>query len=292
MEFLYKLYDNKYFGITLFIVIAILIFLFLLILFFGKKDEKKRKLEETKKLELENANTFKETNENVESLEIQEIAQPNLDLENTSDVSNEVIQNNIEQAHDDILLEIPKLNIDDDVVVKPELNSSIQDDNAINNLSFELPKIDESIEKNDDDNNELNDINIDDLFQTNIELPKEEEKIENNLSVEQVKEEVQGNTNSTFRTVEAPFSSVYINKEENVIANKEPEKNTSFSPMFELPKMADSKEVSNLKEEPKIDEKEEKVLLEENKEQPEVTKVSDFDSLFGDIETESYSIDK
>lgn len=291
MEFLYKLYDNKYFGITLFIVIAILIFLFLLILFFGKKDEKKRKLEETKKLELENANTFKETNENVESLEIQEIAQPNLGLENTSDVSNEVIQNNIEQANDDILLEIPKLNIDDDVVVKPELNSSIQDDNAINNLSFELPKIDENIEKNDDDN-ELNDINIDDLFQTNIELPKEDEKIENNLSVEPVKEEVHENSNSTFRTVEAPFSSVYINKEENVIANKEPEKNTSFSPMFELPKMADNKEVSDLKEEPKIDEKEEKDLLEENKEQPEVTKVSDFDSLFGDIETEIYSIDK
>lgn len=290
MEFLYKLYDNKYFGITLFIVIAILIFLFLLILFFGKKDEKKRKLEETKKLELENANTFKETNENVESLEIQEIAQPNLGLENTSDVSNEVIQNNIEQSNDDILLEIPKLNIDD-VVVKPELNSSIQDDNAINNLSFELPKIDESIEKN-DDNNELNDINIDDLFQTNIELPKEDEKIENNLSVEPVKEEVQENLNSTFRTVEAPFSSVYINKEENVIANKEPEKNTSFSPMFELPKMADNKEVSDLKEESKIDEKEEKVLLEEKKEQPEVTRVSDFDSLFGDIETETYSIDK
>lgn len=284
MEFLYKLYDNKYFGITLFIVIAILIFLFLLILFFGKKDEKKRKLEETKKLELENANTFKETDENVESLEIQEIAQPNLDLENTSDVSNEIVQNNIEQSNDDILLEIPKLNIDDDVVVKPELNSSIQDDNAINNLSFELPKIDKSIEKN-DDNNELNDINIDDLFQTNIELPKEE-KIENNLSVEPVKEEVQENLNSTFRTVEAPFSSVYINKEENVIANKEPEKNTSFSPMFELPKMADNKEVSDLKEELKSDEKEEK------KEQPEVTKVSDFDSLFGDIETETYSIDK
>lgn len=284
MEFLYKLYDNKYFGITLFIVIAILIFLFLLILFFGKKDEKKRKLEETKKLELENANSFKETDENVENLEIQEIAQPNLDLENTSDVSNEIVQNNIEQSNDDILLEIPKLNIDDDVVVKPELNSSIQDDNAINNLSFELPKIDKSIEKN-DDNNELNDINIDDLFQTNIELPKEE-KIENNLSVEPVKEEVQENLNSTFRTVEAPFSSVYINKEENVIANKEPEKNTSFSPMFELPKMADNKEVSDLKEELKSDEKEEK------KEQPEVTKVSDFDSLFGDIETETYSIDK
>ena len=290
MEFLYKLYDNKYFGITLFIVIAILIFLFLLILFFGKKDEKKRKLEETKKLELENANTFKETDENVESLEIQEIAQPNLDLENKMDVSNEIVQDNIEQANDDILLEIPKLNIDD-VVVKPELNSSIQDDNAINNLSFELPKIDESIEKNDDDN-ELNNINIDDLFQTNIELPKEDEKIENNLSVEPVKEEVQENSNSTFRTVEAPFSSVYINKEENVIANKEPEKNTSFSPMFELPKMADNKEVSDLKEESKIDEKEEKVLLEEKKEQPEVTRVSDFDSLFGDIETETYSINK
>ena len=48
MEFLYKLYESEYFGIGLFIVITILTFLFLVILFFGKKDEKVRKLEETK----------------------------------------------------------------------------------------------------------------------------------------------------------------------------------------------------------------------------------------------------
>lgn len=59
MDFLDKLYSSNYFGIGLFAVIAFLVVTFLIVLFFGKKDEKKRKLEATQKLETEN--TFKET---------------------------------------------------------------------------------------------------------------------------------------------------------------------------------------------------------------------------------------
>ena len=59
MNFLDKLYSSNYFGIGLFAVIAFLVVTFLIVLFFGKKDQKKRKLEETQKLEAKD--TFKET---------------------------------------------------------------------------------------------------------------------------------------------------------------------------------------------------------------------------------------
>ena len=59
MDFLNKLYESNYFGIGLFAVIAFLVVTFLIVLFFGKKDEKKRKLEATQAVKTEN--TFKET---------------------------------------------------------------------------------------------------------------------------------------------------------------------------------------------------------------------------------------
>ena len=44
MDFLTNLYSNDNFGIILFIVISILVLAFLIVLFFGKKDQKERKL--------------------------------------------------------------------------------------------------------------------------------------------------------------------------------------------------------------------------------------------------------
>lgn len=63
MDFLDKLYESNYFGIGLFAVISFLVVTFLVVLFFGKKDEQKRKLDETLKLDVQNANenAFKET---------------------------------------------------------------------------------------------------------------------------------------------------------------------------------------------------------------------------------------
>ena len=64
MEFLNKIYESNYFGIGLFAVISFLVIMFLIVLFFGKKDEKKRKLEETNKLDINN-DAFKETSTEV-----------------------------------------------------------------------------------------------------------------------------------------------------------------------------------------------------------------------------------
>ena len=70
MEFLDKIYGSENFGIILFAVIMGLVVLFMIILFFGKKDEKKRELERTQKLEREAMNGFAETNNGVAPLEV------------------------------------------------------------------------------------------------------------------------------------------------------------------------------------------------------------------------------
>lgn len=287
MEFLYKLYDNEYFGIALFIVIAILIFLFLLILFFGKKDEKKRKLEETKRLELESTNAFKETNENVESLEIPEIAQPTLNVEQENTVPLE--------SNNEVVLNTPTLDVSS--VNSDNINNTVSsDNNLLNSQTADLDSID--LQSNILNNNEVidlpktndlattenvneNSLDIDNLFQTNIELPKENATVDNhqlNIEMPEIKEE-----KHDALKVEAPFSSVYINKQEDINKVELPKEN--IQPLgFELPKMAES---NNVTHEPD-DLKEEK----EVKAEPEISKISDFDSLFGDIENETYNINK
>ncbi len=61
MKFLDKLYESNYFGIGLFAVISFLVVTFLVVLFFGKKDEKKRKLENANSINnINTENTFKE----------------------------------------------------------------------------------------------------------------------------------------------------------------------------------------------------------------------------------------
>lgn len=77
-EFLNKLYSYEYFGTYLMIAIAVLVLLFIIVLFFGKKDQKKREIEETKKLQqINNTDAFKEQS-NVASVEVpkEEVKEP------------------------------------------------------------------------------------------------------------------------------------------------------------------------------------------------------------------------
>ena len=69
--FLDKLYSNEYFGFYLIIAIIVLVILFLVVLFFGKKDQRKREIEATKKLQQINVDTFKEE-DNFAKLEVNE----------------------------------------------------------------------------------------------------------------------------------------------------------------------------------------------------------------------------
>jgi len=62
MNFLDKLYESNYFGIGLFAVISFLVVTFLVVLFFGKRDEKKRRMDTLKEVENSNTgNAFSET---------------------------------------------------------------------------------------------------------------------------------------------------------------------------------------------------------------------------------------
>lgn len=101
-EFLDKLYSNEYFVFYLIIAIIVLVILFLVILFFGKKDQRKREIEATIKLQQINADAFKEE-QTEEKLE--------------------VIENNLNNLEDTIVLpdvEAPTLNnISDNEIPDP-----------------------------------------------------------------------------------------------------------------------------------------------------------------------------
>lgn len=59
-KFLENLYSYEFFGFYLIISIIVLIILFLIILFFGKKDQREREIEATKKLQQINSEAFLE----------------------------------------------------------------------------------------------------------------------------------------------------------------------------------------------------------------------------------------
>lgn len=189
MEFLYKLYDQKYFGIGLFIAIAFLIFLFLVILFFGKKDEKE-KLEETKKLELANLENYKEADDNTKEIPVPEIEQPIIkeEIENTKVeeeipeiIKEEPINTEIEEKQENLQENV----IDIDELFKPNDNEISETDNQLNNIQeekveteqidtsdkFEMPKLKtEEQTKADNNNNNIFDetVKINNIFD-NIE---------------------------------------------------------------------------------------------------------------------------
>lgn len=77
-ELLNKLYSYEYFGIYLMISIIVLIALFIIILFFGKKDQKEREIEATKKLQQINNDAFKDDSLE-QKLEIENVTKEQLE---------------------------------------------------------------------------------------------------------------------------------------------------------------------------------------------------------------------
>ena len=135
MDFLNKLYESNYFGIGLFAVIAFLVVTFLIVLFFGKKDEKKRKLEATQKLAADN--TFKETTEST-PIEIPANPEPvePINLEANSIVEpvvmtpNEPLVKPVEPVTP--IMPTPPIN-------QEPINPIKEEDNFVDNLSIEEP---------------------------------------------------------------------------------------------------------------------------------------------------------
>ncbi|MBO5096323.1 MAG: hypothetical protein J6B98_05565, partial [Bacilli bacterium] len=158
---------------------------------------------------------------------------------------------------------------------EPIFETPFVQEDVVEKVKPQMPIIEEEVEDNIFTDNIVSEIeesvaaiDIDNLFQTNLETI-EEPKVENEDVIDETIEEVTTVEEPKLETpkVEAPFSSVFTNNE--VVTNTvEPKKETK---VFELPKMV---EMPKLKEESKEE------------------KVSDFDSLFEDIEPETYNINK
>lgn len=129
MNFLDKLYSSNYFGIGLFAVIAFLVVTFLIVLFFGKKDEKKRKLEATQNISAND--TFKETSMPT-PVEIPKNPEPvaPINLESMSVPNNEIGKENISLEPVTPVMPVP-----------PVAPINLEDNNEyIENLTVEEPK--------------------------------------------------------------------------------------------------------------------------------------------------------
>ena len=261
MEFLYKLYSNNYFGIGLFIVITVLAFSFLVILFFGKKDEKKRKLNE----ELKEINNSIENKEDVSSLN-NIIDNKLVDSIKIEDEENKIITNDepiFEMNESETFSEKPFEDMDEFVTSNLVLNSDL--------VSFEEPEevviskeerkssdiynLDSLMNETEEYNINMEDETIDDVLnkydaiEEKIIDTKKENTFDVNKKVE-IKEESNSNDNFFEKSIDnnkkssTPFSSVYLTKDATPIENqiektKEEPVKTSTRPTFDLPKRMD-----------------------------------------------------
>lgn len=214
MNLIYKLYDMEYFGVGLIAVILFLIITFIIILFCGKKEEKERKLMETRKLDLQNEietlKTVEKDNDITKNIPV--INQP--EIESVIEKSEE----NTERFEDIVPTSVEEVPSLEEVVEEPILE--------------EIVEYKEDFTK--DITSEINSI------MNEVVEPKKEETVKMNRT-------------------NIPLSSVYAPKTEN--------KEIELPKMAELPKKKE--EVSSAKEE-----------------------MADFDSLFGDISSETYNINK
>ena len=222
-EFLNNLYSYEYFGFYLIVSIIVLVLLFIIILFFGKKDQKVREIEATKKLQQINADAFKEE-ENAEKLEIKNenkledtIVVPNIEevptlngMEEDNEIPEPIIpvQEEIkieEQQLQEPVFEEPKLEIDEEPLLErvEEKPLAIDNTNIFNNdfLSefVEEPQVEESI------NN---------LVEEEIEVPK--------FNFDEIVKEVEEvKQNESYTKGPQIFSSVYVpEKKEEVKEEK------------------------------------------------------------------------
>lgn len=242
-EFLNTIYNYEYFGFYLIMSIIILVVLFLIILFFGKKDQKNREIEATKKLQQINEDAFKEEN-GEEKLEINSINKES-NLEDTIVVTN----------FDDM----PTLNYveENEDIPEPELpiieraTEEVKDENNGDMFEPLLEKIEEKPLVLDNTN-----IFSSELVNNEDEVDKEFKKENDEIEVPKFNLESIIKDTEELKMVEKPlnsepiFSSVYVpQKEESETKTVEiPVKKAMEDLEFELPSLK-KEEISEEKSE-------------------------------------------
>lgn len=266
MDLLNKLYSYEYFGLYLIISIIVLVILFIIILFFGKKDQKVREIEATKKLQQINNDAFKEESE----IKKVEVTPANEDLlndtvivpvtqDNEVDVMKTVDEEDKEEIPEPILPSVEDVTLEMNEEVKEDIvdvNSVVlekKEDIIVNEIEEVSPLLDKIEEKP----FMFSDVN-ENIEHIKEEVPKieqvNEEKIEEdsvvsvpvfnfdeivkdvNIEKEEIKEEV--------KEIKRPeiFSSVYVplKEEEKEIPKKDDEELD-----FEMPKLKEEADKVN-----------------------------------------------
>ncbi|MBQ4583570.1 MAG: hypothetical protein IJA94_01585 [Bacilli bacterium] len=246
MDFLEKLYSYEYFPQILFTSIAVLLILLVIVILFGKKDEKVRKEEETRRLELAGLDAFaKEENAPI-SLEVNDI--------NGEQPVNEVVTEIKEQFDIPPVANDIESNTDDDIhseaeeLVKNALNNSIGD-SLIEQENNENEMASELIE------------NTESFMIPDFEIFKEEEKNVYHDSYETSEPEIPLSLNELHQKNETTFIA-RENAQEKSETNLD---NTAVLPEFNFDELASSiskelDEINKLQELNKSEEKEEAVM--------------------------------
>ena len=211
-EFINNLFSYEYFGFYIMIAIAVLAVLFLIVLVFGKKDQRKREIEATKRLELVNDDAFK-IDDNEQKVEVEDVSLDKInedtivipDLENLSsnDVSTE--DDEVEEKEEIVL---------DRVEEKPMVIEDVEETSEVKEEVSDIPDFD--IEKIMNEANEeveeIRNTERKEVFSSVFtETPKEEK--------EEVKEEPDYKTN--FEIEDLDFEMPVLKKTEEIKEEKE-----------------------------------------------------------------------
>lgn len=196
-DFIYGLYQNDNFTLILVIALVVLIIAFVVVYFFGKKDQK---LEETKRLQKIELDTFKQEEKVPEKVEVkEELKKEDEEKETINEDVNvtEFIPDVKEEIEEEVNIPLNK-----EEEVKPLFKDHEEEEKpiSINELSNDLE--DEKLE---------NDL-------SSLESIKNEF---NSINIPEVKEEIE---KPVFKPSPQIFSSVFVDKkEENIVSNNEEE---------------------------------------------------------------------
>ena len=239
MDFIYELYQIDNFVLYLTIALVILIVLFVLVLIFGKRDQK---LEETKRLQKIEMDTFKEEKGTEAKVEVPAPVEEKVDVE--------PVKSEAKSIFDDTAV-MPSL--------KEEVSEPIKDDEEIKVTTFE-PKADEVLEKeeeveipevvkkpvvdNEEENKPINIKELDEIKFDDLNLEKDLNELEsikkefNSIEIPQVTEEVKREEpkEKAYKAGPQVFSSVFVKKDEPVVDVKE-EKVSEVKKEEEKPKV-------------------------------------------------------
>ena len=244
MDFIYELYQNDNFILYLTIALVILIILFVLVLIFGKRDQK---LEETKRLQKLELDTFKEEEKPATKLEVEETKLPKVeesiikeDTPKQEEVASPIIKDDEDKM--EVTTFIPKVEAKPVSEEVKELSDSKPEIKKVSKPLIDIDEENKPINMQELDEIKFDDINLENELNELENIKKEFDSIkipETKEEKKEVKVEDKKGYNNTYKPSPRVFSSVFVNnkdeennevvKEEKTIISEEKPKVNLFS---------------------------------------------------------------